>query len=142
MQFPFRRIWSSRDSSSQVSQKCWAILGTCLRWLGHLLRVRWYRVLYTGSYLMTPQMASRSAVDSCTCWMFWWIGIGRDSWWEGKQLRQLANTIFYWLVLYSVVIFLNAEKHALRMGWGCVDGLLLDHFQWLMFILCNYMPVI
>ena len=32
---------------------------------------------------MAPQMASSSAVDSCMCWMFWWIGIGRDSLQEG-----------------------------------------------------------
>ena len=43
-------------------------------------------------------------------------------------------------VLNGVVILLNVEKHALKLGWGHMDLLLLDHFQWLMVILYNHMP--
>ena len=84
MQFPLRRMSSSRDSSSWVPLKCWVILGACLKQFDLVMRVRWDRVLYTGSCLMDPQMASNSTVDSCMGWMFWWIGIGRDSLQEGK----------------------------------------------------------
>ena len=34
------------------------------------------------------------------------------------------------------------QKHALKLGWGCMDGLLLDHFQWFVVILYNNMPAI
>ena len=34
------------------------------------------------------------------------------------------------------------QKHALELGQGCVDGLLLDHFQWFVVILYNGMPAI
>ena len=48
---------------------------------------------------------------------------------------------FTWLVLNGIFIFLHAEEHALKTG-GCMDGLLLDHFQWLMVILYGHMPAV
>ena len=69
-QLPFRRILASRESSSQGPQKCQAILRTCCRQLCHS-QGGWYSVLYTGSHLMAPEMASNSGVDSWMYWMFW-----------------------------------------------------------------------
>ena len=83
---PFRRILALLDSSSQVPQKCLIILGTCLRWLGHPLSVKWYSVVYTRSHSMVPWMASSLSVDSCACWMFWWMGICRD--FEGGEATK------------------------------------------------------
>ena len=70
---------ASRDSSSRCPQKCQEILGTCLRQLGYPLRLRQYNRLYTSSHSMAPWMASSSDVGYWTCWMFWWMGIERDS---------------------------------------------------------------
>ena len=75
---------SLNGNSSWVPHKCQAILRTCLRRSGHPLRVNWYRVLYTRSHSMAPQMTSNLSVDIWTCWIFWWVGIGRDSLREGK----------------------------------------------------------
>ena len=48
-----------------------------------------------------------------------------------------------WLVLDSVVILLHAQKHLLKPGGGsCMDGLMVDHFQWLMVILYDNMPAV
>ena len=49
---------------------------------------------------------------------------------------------FTGLILNGVVILLHVEKHALMLGWGCMVGLFLDHFQQLMVILYNYMPAV
>ena len=48
---------------------------------------------------MEPQMACSSTVDNGMCWIFWAIGMGRDSLWEGNLLRWLPNT-FSLLGLY------------------------------------------
>ena len=84
MWLPLKRMLASMDSSSQVSQKCLAILRTFCSQSSHPLRVRQYSVLYTRLCSTEPQMASSLAVDNCTCWMFCPIGMGKDSLWEGK----------------------------------------------------------
>ena len=93
MQLPLRSRLASMDSLYQASQRCLVILRTCCQQTGHPLRVRQYSTLYTGSHSMEPQMASSLAVNNCTCWMFCATGMGRDSLWEGRQLRWSANTI-------------------------------------------------
>ena len=55
MQSPLSKIPFSMDSSSSVPQKCQAILSTWAICSGHALRVRQYRVLWTGLCLMVPQ---------------------------------------------------------------------------------------
>ena len=113
----FRRILASMDSSFQAPQKCWLILRTCLRQSGHPLRVKWYRVLYTGSCLMTPWMASSLPVDRCTCWMFWWMGIGRDSWRKGSNWGGQPAPHLYWVLYWRC-------SHIFECRVACtVDGL-------------------
>ena len=42
----------------------------------------------------------------------------------------------------SVVILLHVQKHPVKLGGCHMDGILLDHFQWLPVILYHDMPAI
>ena len=65
-QSPLKRKLASMDSSSWVPQKWQTIPGMFLRWSGHPLRVRQYRILYTRSCSAAALMVSSLSVDS---WM-------------------------------------------------------------------------
>ena len=97
-------------------------------------------MLYIRSHLTEPQMASSSAVNSCTCHMFCAMGMGRGFLWEGKQLRWSANTMFYLTGIASCSHIFACRGACDEDGGSHMDRLLLDHFQWLMVILYGYMP--
>ena len=61
-------------------------------------------MLYTGSHSMEPQMMSTSALESCTCWTLWAMGMGSELEWEVKWLKQSARTMSFpglYLIVYS-----------------------------------------
>ena len=90
------------DRSSQVLQKYWAIFRTWELWSGHLFRVRWYRVLWTGSCSPAPHITFNMSGEKCTCWMLWLSLMERFSQQEGKCLRQSVR-IMSCLDLYSMM---------------------------------------
>ena len=114
-QFPFRTILASMDSSSWALKKWWMILRTCLRWSIHPLRVRQYRVLYTGS-LYSSSDGIQFIRGYWMCLTFWWMAKGKDSYGRGSGwCVQLIPSICQ--------AYIGWYSHTFACGETCsVDG--------------------
>ena len=78
--------WAAHPWHPRNVWQCWGLVACSLtnlkgwgdRWLyqlGHILQsLKW-------------------ALESCTCWTIWAMGIGSELEWEGKQPKQLARTM-------------------------------------------------
>ena len=108
---------------------------------GHPLRVRQYRVLWTGPHSTTPHFIFSLSVKSCTCWVLWWCLSQRLSQWDGGSLNGQSGSCPF-------LAYTQLQSHILASGVTCIeggsgmDGILLDHLKRLMIILDSNVPAI
>ena len=68
--------------------------------------------------------------------------MGGISFWRRNNLSGWLIPFLATLILDGIVILLHMQKHVLKLGWDCMDGLLLDNFKKFVVIPYGNMPAI